>query len=179
MNKMWPWECLLCNTQKCYIINMDPKMERISYLSVIPGIQRTTFYVKIRWLVIEFLLFNSFKIESIMFSKTHDWLFKWGGSSTWRRSKLSFLLLLTEGSVSYLMLFTGSKILFLAEVIKFWNPEKKGSYSTCAKFKCVFPKMDIFGTSKFIFYIFWDKCMELGSCVLGTKTKLLSSRFLI
>ena len=34
--------------------------------------------------------------------------------------------------------------------------------------------MDIFGISKSIFtYIFWDKCMKIGSYVLGTKTKLL------
>ena len=31
------------------------------------------------------------------------------GSSTWRKSKSSFLLFLTEGSVSNQMLFTGSK----------------------------------------------------------------------
>ena len=34
INKLWPWKCLLCNTQKCYIINMGPKMERKSYLLV-------------------------------------------------------------------------------------------------------------------------------------------------
>ena len=33
--------------------------------------------------------------------------------------------------------------------------------------------MDIFEISKSIFYIFWDKCMQLGSHVLGTKTELL------
>ena len=32
-----------------------------------------------------------------------------GGSLIWERSKSSFLLFLTEGSVSYQMIFTGSK----------------------------------------------------------------------
>ena len=57
-----------------------------------------------------------------------------GGSPTWQKSKSCFLLLLTWGSVSYQMLFTGSKniVPILAEVIKlqyaripgnehFWN----------------------------------------------------------
>ena len=65
-------------------------------------------------------------------------------------------------------------MLFLAKVIKFLNPEYIGYYSMCANFKRVFPEMDIFGISKFIFYYsFWDKYLKLGSYVLGAKTKLL------
>ena len=65
------------------------------------------------------------------------------------------------------------KLLFLAQVIKFLNPEYMGNYSTHANFKCVFP--DIFGISKSIFsYSFWGKWLKLGSVVLGAKTKLLT-----
>ena len=93
-----------------------------------------------------------------------------GGSSTWRRSKSNFLLVLTEGSVRCQMRLLDQKILFLAEVIKYWNPENMDNYSTRTNFtKRVFPKMD----KKFIFYRFWDKCLKLGSYVLGTNTKLL------
>ena len=73
-----------------------------------------------------------------------------GGSLTWRRSKSSFLLFLTEGSVSYQMLFTGSKIFFLAVVIEFQNLENTCNYSMRENFKRDFPKMDIFGISKYI-----------------------------
>ena len=54
-----------------------------------------------------------------------------GGSMNLARSKSSFLLFLTEGSVSCQMLFTrpDQKILFLAEVIGFWNLENMGNYS--------------------------------------------------
>ena len=72
------------------------------------------------------------------------------GSLTWRRSKSSFLLFLTEGSVSYQMLLLDQKILFLAKVIEFQNPENTGNYSTQENFKRDFPKMDIFGISKSI-----------------------------
>ena len=65
-------------------------------------------------------------------------------------------------------------ILFLAEVIKFLNPEYMGNYSMWANFKHVFPRMDIFGISKSIFYSFWDKRLKLESYVLGGKTKLLT-----
>ena len=65
------------------------------------------------------------------------------------------------------------KILFLAEVIKFWNTENTGNFSLRTNFKHVFPKMDIFVISKSIYsYIFWDKCLKLESYVLVTKTKL-------
>ena len=37
------------------------------------------------------------------------------------------------------------KILFLAEVIGFWNLENMGNYSTRANFKRDFQKMDFFG----------------------------------
>ena len=52
------------------------------------------------------------------------------------------------------------------EVIKFWNPENTGNNSMQRS------KMDIFEISKSIFYIFWDKCLKLGSYVLETETKL-------
>ena len=96
-----------------------------------------------------------------------------GGSSTWRRSKSSFCCFWQRGVSATRCFLPDQKILFLAEVIKFWNPENMGNYSMRANFKRVFPKMDIFGISKSIFsYIFWDKCLKLRSYVLGTKTKL-------
>ena len=62
------------------------------------------------------------------------------------------------------MLFTGSKYSVPSQsykIFKFWIYR-------------VFPEMDIFGISKFIFsYSFWDKCLKLGTYVPGAKTKLL------
>ena len=46
----------------------------------------------------------------------------------------SFLLFLKEGSPSYQMLFTRSKILILAEVIAFLSLEFTGNYTTHANF---------------------------------------------
>ena len=99
-----------------------------------------------------------------------------GGKKTW--AKIKFFCCFWQRGVSASRSFlTDQKILLLAEVIKFWNPENTGNYSTRANFKRVFPKMDIFGISKSIFsYIFWDKCLKLGSYVLGTKTKLSSDQ---
>ena len=46
------------------------------------------------------------------------------------------------------------KILFVAEVIAFWNLVNIGNYNTLADFNCDLRKMTIFGISKPIFYIF-------------------------
>ena len=53
------------------------------------------------------------------------------------------LLFLIEGSVSYQMLFIGSKKMVLAEVIGF-KILKIRVITVCANFKGDFPKMDIF-----------------------------------
>ena len=119
-------------------------------------------------LLIWWVLINITIIEGINHFDPKQYLKGAGGSSTWRRSKSSFLLFLTERSVSYQMLFTGSKNIVPTRSYQILNPKNAGNYLR------VFPKMDIFGISKSIYsYIFWDKCMKPGSYVLGSKTELL------
>ena len=51
------------------------------------------------------------------------------------------MLFLIEGDPSYQMLFIPDQILFLAEVIAFWNLENTGNYSTRTDFNRDFPKI--------------------------------------
>ena len=64
--------------------------------------------------------------------------------SRWGRSKLIFLLFLTERSAATKCFLLDQKLLFLAKVISFWNLEKTGNYSRLANFNSDFPKMAIF-----------------------------------
>ena len=65
-------------------------------------------------------------------------------------------------------LLLDQKILFLSEVIKFWNLKNTGNYSTCANFKHDFPKMNIFAISKSIFsYISKQSYWKFQDMLLG------------
>ena len=127
-----------------------------------------------RWFGVSFNFCND--LENNLFARfINIWLRRPGGGLRPGKGRKRVLCCFWQRGVPVTRCFLpDQKILFLAKVIKFWNPEKMGNYRTRANFKCVFPKMDIFGISKSIFsYIFWDKCMKLGSYVLGTKTKVL------
>ena len=106
-------------------------------------------------------------------SCTVSWFKGTGGLQSREGRNRVFCCFWQNGESATRSILPDQKKLFLAEAIKFWNPENTGNNSMCANFKRVFPKMDIFGFSKSISYRFWDKCLKLGSYVLGTKTKLL------
>ena len=57
-------------------------------------------------------MISSIQLENVLFKVA-------GGSMTLVRSKSSFLLFLTEGSVSYQMLLPNQKKMFLAELLDF------------------------------------------------------------
>ena len=68
--------------------------------------------------------------------------------------KIDFQLFLTEWSVSYQILVTGSKNIVPSRSYLILNLENADNYSTHANFKRDLPKMDIIGISKSIFYKF-------------------------
>ena len=85
-----------------------------------------------------------------------------------RMAKLEFYVVYDRKDPSYQMLFTGSKILFIAKVITFGNLENTGYYSMCSDFNRDFPKMTTFGIKIPIFsYIFYTIILKLSLVVLG------------
>ena len=87
--------------------------------------------------------------------------------------KIDFQLFLTEWSVSYQILVTGSKNIVPSRSYLILNLENADNYSTHANFKRDLPKMDIIGISKSIFYKFWNIPLNLCSYIHRVKTPKL------
>ena len=92
------------------------------------------------------------------------------GSLTWGWSKSSFTFFLIEGD----FLLDQNFLLFLAEVIAFWNIENTGNYRTRKNINRDLRKINVFGISKPILsYICYPIILKLNLVVLGVNKKLL------
>ena len=76
-----------------------------------------------------------------------------------------FLLFLIEENGSNI--FRNEKILFLPEVVAFWNLENTYNYIARVNFYRDSPKINF---KIYLHLQFWDKSLELESFVLGNKT---------